>query len=605
MITQLRKIASIIERRDHALLSFYLVIVLAATVFEAGGIGLVFAILQTVGKPDLNEAGRLVHFLHDVFGGNDRYDFLVRVCGVTFVIFLLRSAGIYGAAWAAQELRARIHLALAVRLIRNYLFAPYEWLLTQSPTQLFTNITNNVAEVSRNCVLGVLDILAAIILIAVFSVGVIIVRPLEMSVVMGALTVAVIGYFALLRNRFARWGAAAVEANFTSARAISEPLEAIKALKVMGLESYFVEKYAELVGMHMRFLVRHTLAQNTPRLVLEVLLVAGVLSITVVTATSDPNILAVFLVLGAAAYRMLPSATRIIQGLQFLRYSDAALDHIVIGLRLQVAEIGQEPNGNGTEFHSIALENVSFKFPQSHAPAIEGISLQIKRGELVGLVGLSGSGKSTLADIVLGLLSPLGGRVTFGFRRPRVGYVPQESFVTEDTILNNVALGIPNASIDHDLVRSAISDSALDQFVANLPNGLNTQLGGSGLRLSGGERQRLGIARALYRRAELLVLDEPTSALDATTEAEIAGALERLRGKCTVVVIAHRVNMIRNFDKIILLDRGRLVAIGSFLDLYNRERQFKLMVDFLSSVPAQQGQLPYPPSSSPIAPISR
>src|SRR3984893_13471572 len=297
MIAQLRKIASIIERRDYALLSIYLFIVLASTVLEAGGIGLVFAILQTVGQSDFNEAGRLVHFLRDIFGGRDRYDFLVRACAVTFVVFVLRSIGVYAAAWAAQELRAHIHLALAVRLIRNYLFAPYAWLLTQSPTQLFTNITNNVAEVSRNCVLGVLDILAAVILIAVFSIGAIAVRPLEMTIVIGALTIVVVGYFRFLRDRFAQWGAASVAANFASARAISEPLEAIKALKIMGLESYFVDKYAALVKTHMRLLTRHTLAQNTPRLVLEVLLVAGVLSITVATATTDPSILAVFLLL--------------------------------------------------------------------------------------------------------------------------------------------------------------------------------------------------------------------------------------------------------------------------------------------------------------------
>jgi ABC-type multidrug transport system fused ATPase/permease subunit len=598
LISQLRKIAFIIERRDYPLLSLYLFVVLASTVLEAGGIGLVFVVLQIMAKADLNEANRLVQYLHNILGGEDRFDFLARTCIATFAVFLARTGGLYCSAWVAQESRARIHVALATHLLRNYLFAPYAWLLTQSSARLFTNVTNNVAEVSRNCVVGLLDILAAIILLAVFSIGAVLARPLEMSAIVGILAIALLGYFAFLRQTFAQWGKASVEANATSARAIAEPLEGLKSIKVMELESYFVDKYSLLVSTHMRLLVRHTVAQNTPRYVLEVLLVGVLLTIAVVTSTSDPAIFALFLVLGAAAYRMLPSATRIIQGLQLLRYSQVALDLIVEGLCLKAAEANKDANskpimrrisnGNGVEvnrigFRSVTLRNVSFRFPQGPTPAIENVTIEIACGELVGLVGRSGSGKSTLADIVLGLLVPAKGSITFECRAPRVAYVPQESFLVEDTVLRNVALGVPDADIDYDLVRSAIRDSALDQFVANLPNGLDTLLGGQGVRLSGGERQRLGIARALYRRAELMVLDEPTSALDAMTEAAIADTLERLRGRCTIVVIAHRVNMIRNFDKIVLLDRGRVLATGRFSELYDREVEFKRMVDFLSS----------------------
>jgi ABC-type multidrug transport system fused ATPase/permease subunit len=221
----------------------------------------------------------------------------------------------------------------------------------------------------------------------------------------------------------------------------------------------------------------------------------------------------------------------------------------------------------------IDIKNVTLTYPNKIAPAIADISLLIPAGSSIAFVGPSGAGKTTMIDILLGVLNPDNGSVLVSGLPPllavakwpgAVSYVPQDVVIAAGTIRENIALGYPMKEATDELIMGALKVAHLDEFVASLPEGIDTQVGERGARISGGQRQRLGIARAMFTRPHLLVLDEATSSLDGETEASISEAIHSLRGSTTVVIIAHRLSTVRNADKVVYLSKGKVLATGTF-----------------------------------------
>jgi ATP-binding cassette subfamily C protein len=253
---------------------------------------------------------------------------------------------------------------------------------------------------------------------------------------------------------------------------------------------------------------------------------------------------------------------------------------------------------------AIRFQDVAFTYENAPAPALDHVSLEIVRGESIGLVGRSGAGKSTLVDVMLGLLTPQSGAVLIDSHdvtgiphvwQKLVGYVPQTVSLIDDTLRNNVAFGITAGEIDDTRIWQALEEAHLGDFVRGLPDRLDTSLGERGLRISGGQRQRIGIARALYRNPPILIFDEATAALDGESEREIGRAIEGLRKSKTLITIAHRLSTVQRCDRLYIMDHGRIADFGPFSDLLARNPQFKRMVQLaqLSAEEADgEGALP-------------
>ena len=236
----------------------------------------------------------------------------------------------------------------------------------------------------------------------------------------------------------------------------------------------------------------------------------------------------------------------------------------------------------------VEVKDVTFTYPQNRDPAISGVSLHVKPGQIVSFVGSSGAGKSTLIDSILGILEPEFGTITIQGLPSRdaikkwpgaIGYVPQDVLITNGTILENVCLGYPINQIDVANVWRALQIAHLADFVNSLPNGLNTQVGDRGTKISGGQRQRIGIARAMYTNPKLLVLDEATSSLDGVTESIITEAIQALKGDVTILLIAHRLSTVKESDVIHYLSGGKLLASGTFEQVRNSVPEFNLQAE--------------------------
>jgi ATP-binding cassette subfamily C protein len=345
---------------------------------------------------------------------------------------------------------------------------------------------------------------------------------------------------------------------------------------------------------------------HLPRLLIEAVAI-GALVLLVVLMISQPgdNIASVVPKLGLfaiAAMRLMPSLSKLFSALTSLRDNVAAVDTLYADLKDGIA-LRQHPSEDKkprTAFsytRNIRLEKLSYSYPQTNQNVIDGVDLVIERGQSVAFVGASGAGKTTLVDLVLGLLEPTSGDIRVDGReihddlygwQSLIGYIPQDTYVTDDTLRRNIALGRTDAEIDHVQIERVLRLAQLSAFVEDLPQGLETDVGERGARLSGGQRQRIGIARALYHDPDVLVMDEATSALDGETEKEITTAINQLSGKQTLIIIAHRLSTVRHCDVIVLLEAGRIVDQGSFASLVERNAEFHHLVG-LGSTDAGDG----------------
>jgi len=294
----------------------------------------------------------------------------------------------------------------------------------------------------------------------------------------------------------------------------------------------------------------------------------------------------------------MPALQHVFSALASIRFNRAALDDLTADLRQFPAALAGDTDASPLALRAeIRFEDVYFRYPGAAGWALEGASLSIPRNQTIGLVGGSGSGKTTLVDLLLGLYEPEQGRILIddvplsadlvpAWRR-QVGYVPQQIFLSDDTVAANIAFGVPAREIDAARVEQAARIAQLHDFVQQLPSGYETVIGERGVRLSGGQRQRIGIARALYRDPAVLIMDEATSSLDGATEEDVMQAIRILAGKKTVILIAHRLTTVEECDRVYLLDAGRIVDHGTLQELAAESAAFRAMARLETAVPLE------------------
>jgi ABC-type multidrug transport system fused ATPase/permease subunit len=392
--------------------------------------------------------------------------------------------------------------------------------------------------------------------------------------------------YIVLHNKASKLGEAQTRLNIESNEKIAEMVFGFREIFVRGRRDYYVEAVSDLRFRLSRFQADATFLPYIGKYVLETSVIVGVLFISAAqfalsNATDAVSTLSIFL---AASTRIAPAILRVQQGgIHIKEALGASLPSLELISNLQsVPEIERNDYSIGYRLDHLGfnaflkVESLTYRYPGASKDAISNISFEINPGEFLGIVGESGAGKSTLADLILGLINPTKGQVTISDLSPAeaisrwpgaISYVPQNSFIANTSILNNLKLGYDSSAITLDKIQQVLEITKLREFVGSLPLGLDTNIGESGSRISGGQKQRLGIARALCLNPKMMILDEATSSLDGVTEAEIASSILSLKNSVTLIVIAHRLSTVKHADKIIYLENGAIRAIGSFENL--------------------------------------
>lgn len=477
---------------------------------------------------------------------------------------------------------------LATRLLRSYLFRPYSYFLRHNSAMMSKTVLVETKDlVSQYIFAWVTLVTDGLMLLA--TLGFLFYIEPVVTLICGGV-VGVLGFLVTygLRSRLQNLGRQHRALNEEMFRVTNESMAGIKEVKVLGRELSFTNKFFKSASHFAQVSVRYMLYTDGPRYALEIIAVVGFFIFVVVAMHRTDSIAEVAGLLGAfgfALYRILPVAHRLVSAVGGLNFNRAIVKAISEAITFENNAQAMQSVDLLPMQNSVELRDVSYCYENSDSNVLHNINLNVRQYESIGIVGQSGAGKSTLVDVLIGLLPPSSGALVIdgnsidgeqvsGWQR-NIGYVPQGIHLLDDTIRQNIALGLLNKEIEEDRIWQAIDSAQLRDLIDSLPMGLDTVIGERGVRVSGGQRQRIGIARALYHKASVLVLDEATSALDNKTEAEVRQSIEALKGKLTLIVIAHRLTTVRACDRILVMDAGSVVAEGDFETLERESEYFR------------------------------
>lgn len=587
----IRRVLQLLSPEERRQLALLIGPVVVTAVLEAAGVASIIPFLALLSDPAVLDNNALLRTLFELVGMASRERFFFFVGLVVLVTLTLGNATQALTTYALLRFSWMRNHTLSVRLLESYLNRPYSFFVHNNSADLAKNLLSEVQQVVTGVIVHGLQLCARLVVIVLIAGALLLIDPvmaLGVIVAFGGLYGAI---YMAVRRRMTLLGHERLDANAARFKIASEIFAGIKELKVLGLESTLVKSYAVPSQMFADRMAKNSIMGAIPRYALETVAFGGALIIILYLLWVGRPLESVLPVLGLyafSAYRLLPAVQAVFNGVTTIRFNVAALE--VLARAMQEAK-GQpqvvEHAGAILRLHKeLSLRALRFRYQGAERDALAAIDLTIRRGEWVALVGPTGSGKTTLVDIVLGLLPPNEGEVVVDGVPVRdvrawqrnVGYVPQQIFLADDTVRRNIAFGIADADIDDEAVREAARIAQIAQFIEHeLPGGYDAVIGERGVRLSGGQRQRLGIARALCRRPALLVLDEATSALDGVTEASFFQALRGALHGSTIISIAHRLSTTASFDRVVLIDRGSLVAEGPPADAIDGSGAFAVL----------------------------
>lgn len=591
-----KKAWALLSRQERRNAWIVLTVVVLAAFSSAAMIGSIMPFLSVLAEPQRIHEVSALAWAYQVGGFTSDYSFLVALgLGSLAVILAANLMQIVRAGVVLRYTTMRMH-TLSRRLLTSYLRQPYEFFLNQHSGVMSTQILSEAQQVVAQFFRPAADVIASSLTVLVIVALLLWVNPVVAVLAFVLIGGIYGGTFLLTRRVIARQGRSRVRMNKARFRIASEALTGVKDIKLLAKEHAYILRFATASRRWAVTQVIVGLVGQIPQYVMQSVAFGGMLILCMVLV--DPqglesgrvlgDILPILGVFAFAGQRLIPELSKVYRGLTLIQYGAAAVDSIHKDLlqgagTVSLPETPPEALGLNRE---LRLDRVGYRYPNADQSGLRGVSLVIRAGEKIGVVGSSGAGKTTFADLVLGLLRPTEGDIivdgvpiTEGNLRAwqqGVGYVPQDIFLTDSSVAENIALGVAPEEIDQVRVETAARIAQLDDFIrAELPDGYDTKIGERGVRLSGGQRQRMGIARAMYHEADFVVFDEATSALDNPTEREVMAAIDNLPGDKTVLIIAHRLTTVQRCDRILILDQGRVAGFDRWDALSATNREFR------------------------------
>jgi ATP-binding cassette, subfamily B, bacterial PglK len=567
-----RKLWRLLSPSEHRAAIGLLGLMLAGMALETLGIGLVVPVIALLTQPNYSAKFAVMQPVLAALGNPDQQTLILGAMFGLIGVFLVKNLFLAFLAWRETYFSCAVQARLSLRLFSLYLYQPYTFHLERNSAQLIRNTITEVGYITGRVLTPTLHLVSEGLVLVGLCTLLLVVEPVGALIVVVTLGLTGWGFHYSTRARMSYWGLARQKHEGLRIQHLQQGFGGAKDVKLLGRERHFLAQYAVHNTQSAKASEFHATLQQLPRLGLEFLAVVGVVIVVVAMMAQGRDLASVVPTMGlfaAVAFRLMPSVNRIIGAVQSLRYGLPAIDTLYEELRLcaRIDERGESRRKAGIQ-KEIALASVGYSYPTASTQALKNLTLSIRCGESVGFIGPSGSGKSTLVNVILGLLTPASGKVLVDGEdiqtdlrgwQDQIGYVPQSIFLTDDTLRRNVAFSLPDDQVDDAAVWRAIRAAQLEQFVASLPQGLETMVGERGVRISGGQRQRIGIARALYHDPAVLVLDEATSALDTETERGVMEAVTAFHGAKTTLIVAHRLSTVEQCDRLYRLDHGEIV----------------------------------------------
>ncbi len=570
----LRKLNVLLDKKQKKTMLGLIGLMVVGAALQTAGVGIIVPVMGTILDQNAIEENEVIHFFYQLTGGGSRERFVVLIMLAMILVFVVKNLFLYVQQKLTLAFVYTNQFRTSERMMRNYLRRGYEFYLNADTAVVQRSITSDVNNMYA-LILALLQLLSDGI-VSLFVVSFCFVQNGAMTIFLAVVLLLLLFVIKLVLKPIMH-KAGEDNQNYYSGlfKWISQTVQGIKEVKITCKEQYFVSEYIKCGRGYVDAVQKYSLYNNIPKLLIETVCVACMacyMIFMVLSGTGTEDMLDSITTFAAAALVLLPSVNRINNQINSIAYfepffmgvSDNLQDEIS-GKNVDMSFAAEAPKLPVTR--QIRLENITYAYPNTDKLILEHANLTIPVGKSVGIVGTSGAGKSTVVDILLGLLVAKEGTILADGQDVKehyrgwlknIGYIPQMIFMLDDTIRKNVAFGVPEEEIDEGRIWEVLREAQLDEFVRTLPEGLDTGIGERGIRLSGGQRQRIGIARALYHDPEVLILDEATSALDNDTEAAIMESINRLHGRKTLVIIAHRLQTIEKCDMVYRVEDGKV-----------------------------------------------
>lgn len=589
LVRMLKQLLAILDQKQRQRSLLLLVLFLVSALLETLGVSAVIPFIVALTTPDTLMEYAVVRNISAWFGIETGRELLLLVGIGLILVYLIKDGMILLANYFQLRFRNGIEKDLSVLMLKSYLSREYMYFVETNSSDMMRGVSGDISNVAQ--VIDAFSTLFAEALTCVLlGAFLVYLDPLfAIGLVLLALVTALIMVLAF-KKKNAECGRQCREAFSKRYQYIYQPITGYKEICVNQRKQYFIDQFRKEADRACRFNTQYLFISKMPTRVIETVFISGlVILVCLMMLLGDGKATEQFvLVLGAvavAAVRILPAISNITSNMNGLVYNRLSLEEAYGNISLarereaKFSEQKESGDAHGDESgkgnrqaegfqQELSVQGVWWKYPGGERNVLEDVSLTIRKGEAVAFIGESGAGKTTLADVILGLLCPQKGSVRMDgvdiYSIPKrwakvIGFVPQNVFLMDDTVRNNVAFGIFQDEIEEDKIIRALKSAQIYDFIQGLPQGLDTVVGEGGVRFSGGQRQRLAIARALYDDPDILVLDEATSALDNETESAVMQAIDALKGTKTLIIIAHRLSTIQNCNKVYEVKNGKAV----------------------------------------------
>ncbi len=578
MVKIYEKLMVLLDRQQKRKMMLLVFLMLIGAVLETLGVSMVMPVMNVVLEEDAIAKHDYLQVICRIFGVDNSGDLTMLVMVGLVLVFVTKNIFLFFQQKVQLKFVYTNQFATSRRMMINFMQRPYEYYLNADTAVIQRSITSDVNNM-YGLILALLQLISEGIVFVCLAAASLVADVWMSLTVTALLVVALLVIKCILKPIMRKAGEENQEFYSGLYKWIDQSVMGIKEIKIARKEGYFINEYSKCGAGYVSAVQRYNLYNATPRLLIETLAIAGMilyLMIQLLQGTAAADIVPQLGVLAVAAMRLIPCANRINNHLTSISYFEPFFMGVSDNLQEEIRDENVDYNAETYQKKidvekldvrkEIVLQDITYRYPNSQTLIFDHADMMIPVGKSVGIVGTSGAGKTTIVDILLGLLQLETGSILadgvevrehYASWLKNIGYIPQTIFMIDSTIRRNVAFGYADEDIDDNKVWEALREAQLDEFVKGLPEGLDTSIGERGIRISGGQRQRIGIARALFEDPEVLVLDEATSALDNETEAAIMDSINRLHGRKTLIIIAHRLQTIEKCDMVYRVEDGK------------------------------------------------
>ena len=591
-----RNLKILFEFKDRIKLLIMFIANIFSAIFELIGIGSIPIFAMIIVDVDTFMLKISKYVSTDIFEGMSNQTITIYAGSIMILIFILKNVLLFFINLIQARLLKNLRSITSNKLFEYYITLPYLEIMNKNPATLIRTMETDIAF-TYMCVQSYIVLFKEFLVLLLIFILLFLVDPIISGFSFLLVGIPVLLFYAYYRSSLKTKGVFLQQSMDQKMKTINQSFGLIKETKIMSREGFFLKYFFKINQKVEELGLFSHMISVSPRLFLEVMALISVASVSIILiylGRSPETILPIISLLSVSVIRFIPSFTAISTSLTNLRFRTPSLNLITNELekyevykssfRKDLKE-NQNFEAKKAELRkNILLKDVSFNYESRDKIAVNNVNIDIKKGSIVGIIGRSGSGKSTLVDIILGLLDPAKGNIYVDDKnlndfkkswQKQIGYIPQDIYLLDDTIRNNIVFGIDEKNVDENSIKEVIKLAQLEKLVNSLPNKLETVVGNRGIKLSGGERQRIAIARAIYNKPLILILDEATSALDIDNENKILDEIYENKKDKTILIISHRNNTVKNCDMIYVMENGRIVDNGKFNDVMKRNSFLK------------------------------